>query len=222
MRRRYSNGSSVSGDDRVPDAASCRLRLDFRGAILLEPSDVRPDHEEHRLSRAAAARDSRRGRRCGWRDRAAGRRGRCASARSRFAASVAAGASRSSSARDCSPHGTCAISGRRRGAVRRIVVPSSAGEKRSVSPSVMEETVKLEAGGGGGGVGCEGASEPQPPQTSAIASSSAVSRRDLSARRERNARIRRSAPGSGLPFGPRPSPAAAGRPRTVPVRSTLR
>jgi hypothetical protein len=54
--------------------------------------------------------------------------------------------------------------------ILRIVVPSSAGENLSVSPSVIEETVKLDAGGGVGGEGVDGPSDPQPAQMRVTAS----------------------------------------------------
>ena len=47
---------------------------------------------------------------------------------------------------------------------------SSAGENLRVSPSVIEETVKLDAGGGVGGAGVDGPSDPQPAQMTAAAS----------------------------------------------------
>ena len=49
-------------------------------------------------------------------------------------------------------------------------MPSIAGENRSVSPSVIEETVKLVARGGVGGVGAGELFEPHPADRTAPAS----------------------------------------------------
>ena len=62
-----------------------------------------------------------------------------------------------------------------------MATPSIAGENRSVSPSVIDETVKLDAGGGGDWDGAEGASEPQVAQRSAATSDSTPSGDDLRA-----------------------------------------